>query len=141
MSRPRTKVELRHACDRRRVSPLPVRGSGRPLDLCSERTDIAHNTKEGHMESSKARTRRSKSVAADSDVKRVRLREAARDDAEHAGLLSGERTEHLSVRTTRALVAEAKRRTGISSNTELVEMALAALATPDPVSAFMTETY
>ena len=76
-----------------------------------------------------------------SDIERVRLFEAVRDDAEHAGLLSGERTEHLSVRTTRALVAEAKRRTGISSNTQLVEVALAALATPDPVSVFMAGTY
>jgi len=93
------------------------------------------------MRSGKARTRRSKGAAADGDLDRVRLLEAARDDAEHAGLLSGERTEHLSVRTTRALVAEAKRRTGISSNTELVEVALAALAIPDPVSTFMSETY
>jgi hypothetical protein len=73
---------------------------------------------------------RSRAVEAETNINRLRLLEAARDDAEHAGLLSGERSEHLSVRTTRALVTEAKRRTGISSNTELVEMALAALATP-----------
>ena len=85
-------------------------------------------------------SRRTRSTSA-TDAKRVRLLEAARDDAEQAGLLSGERTEHLSVRTTRALLAEAKRRTGISSNTELIEMALAAIAAPDPVSAFMVETY
>ena len=91
------------------------------------------------MRSGGARERRTKRLAA--DAQRLRLVEAARGDAEHAGLLSGERTEHLSVRTTRALVAEAKRRTGISSNTELVEMALAALAVPDPVSVFMSETY
>lgn len=93
------------------------------------------------MERRRERKRRSRSEASVSDVQRVRLLEAARGDAEHAGLLAGERTEHLSVRTTRALLTEAKRRTGIASNTELVEMALAALATPDPVSAFMTETY
>src|SRR5258708_24666725 len=84
---------------------------------------------------------RSRAVEAEANISRLRLLEAAREDAEHAGLLSGERSEHLSVRTTRALVDEAKRRTGISSNTELVEMALAALATSDPVSTFMMENY
>lgn len=87
------------------------------------------------------RRTRSTGIGSETEVRRVRLLEAARDDAEQAGLLSGERTEHLSVRTTHALVAEAKRRTGISSNTELVEMALAVIAAPDPVSAFMMETY
>ena len=80
-------------------------------------------------------------VAGAADRRRLRVLEAARQDAERAGLLSGERTEHLSVRTTPALVDEAKRRTGISSNTRLVELALAALAAPDPVATFMTETY
>lgn len=93
------------------------------------------------MKSGKARAARSKGEPTAADLERVRLLEAVRDDAEHAGLLSGERKEHLSVRTTAALLAEAKRRTGISSNTELVEAALAALATPDPVSAFMMENY
>jgi hypothetical protein len=71
----------------------------------------------------------------------MHLLQTARDDAERAGLLSGERNEHLSVRTTRALVKEAKRQTGISSDTELIEMALASLAAPDPVSTFVTETF
>lgn len=84
---------------------------------------------------------RSASAAVGADIRRMHLLQAARGDAEQAGLLSGERSEHLSVRTTRALVEEAKRRTGISSNTELVEMALASLAAPDPVSTFMTETF
>jgi hypothetical protein len=91
------------------------------------------------MRSAKVRAQRSKAAALGGE--RVRLLEAARGDAEHAGLLSGERTEHLSVRTTPALLAEAKRRTGISSTTELVELALAAVATPDPVSVFIAETY
>lgn len=88
-----------------------------------------------------ARHGRRRDIDSEADAKRLRLLEAARGDAEQAGLLSGERSEHLSVRTTRALVTEAKRRTGISSNTELVEMALAAIAAPDPVSALMMETY
>src|SRR5438477_12485266 len=95
---------------------------------------------EARVEGGRERRREATGKAA-GDVERVRLLDAARDDAEQAGLHSGERTEHLSIRTTRALVMEAKRRTGISSNTELVEMALAALATRDPVSAFMAESY
>lgn len=87
------------------------------------------------------RKSRPAAMAGEADVKRVRLLEAARGDAAQRGLLSGARRAHLSVRTTRALLAEAKRRTGIASNTELVELALAALAAPDPVSVFMAETY
>jgi hypothetical protein len=94
------------------------------------------------MVARKARRKsRPAAMAGEADVRRVRLLEAARSDAKLQGLLSGARRAHLSVRTTRALLAEAKRRTGIASNTELVELALAALAAPDPVSVFMTETY
>jgi Arc/MetJ family transcription regulator len=70
---------------------------------------------------------------------RARLIAAARDDAERAGLLASRRTAHVSIRTTPELLAEAKRRAGVESNTELVELALAALAAPDPVSRYMLE--
>jgi hypothetical protein len=72
---------------------------------------------------------------------RARLIAAARDDAERAGLLASRRTAHVSVRTTPELLAEAKRRAGVKSNTELVELALAALAAPDPVSKYMLENF
>ncbi len=62
--------------------------------------------------------------------------EAARE----AGLLQGERAEHLSFRAPAALVAAAKRETGIESTTELGIAALAALAQPDPVAAFLRRT-
>lgn len=94
------------------------------------------------MDGSRKRGRtRSATDSEGADIRRMHLLQMARDDAERAGLLSGERNEHLSVRTTRALVKEAKRRTGISSNRELIEMALASLAAPDPVSTFVTETF
>ena len=51
--------------------------------------------------------------------------------AEHEGLLRGERTEVVRGRMPEALVARAKRRTGISSNTDLIEVALANIAVGD----------
>ena len=62
------------------------------------------------------------------------------DEAKAAGLLGGEKTAHVSVRTTSALLAAAKERTGIESTTELIEVALAAIALPDPVAAFLKKT-
>ena len=61
------------------------------------------------------------------------------DDARKAGLLDGERSAHVTARTTPALLREAQRRTGITSKTVLVEVALATLALPDPVAKFMKE--
>ncbi|WP_375458565.1 hypothetical protein [uncultured Enterovirga sp.] len=60
------------------------------------------------------------------------------DEAKASGLLAGDKTAHVSIRTTGSLIAAAKERTGIESTTEL---ALATLALPDPVSRFMMETY
>ena len=51
--------------------------------------------------------------------------------AEREGLLRGERTEVVRGRMPEALVARAKKRTGISSNTELIEVALANIAVED----------
>jgi len=62
---------------------------------------------------------------------------AALEQARQAGLLDGDRAEHLSFRAPSALVEAAKRETGISSTTELGIAALAALAQPDPVAAFL----
>ena len=61
-------------------------------------------------------------------------------EAHAAGLLSGERAEHMSFRAPAALIAAAKRETGIMSTTELGIAALAALAQPDPVAAFLKRT-
>jgi hypothetical protein len=51
--------------------------------------------------------------------------------AEQEGLLCGERTEMVRGRMPEALVARAKKRTGITSNTDLIEVALANIAVED----------
>lgn len=50
--------------------------------------------------------------------------------AEHAGLLDGKSTQ-ISVRISLALVEQAKKRSGIQSDTQLIEFALASLALED----------
>jgi hypothetical protein len=62
------------------------------------------------------------------------------DEARRAGLLEGEKTEHVSFRAPPALVEAAKREAGVSSTSELGVLALAMLARPDPVSAFFRRT-
>lgn len=59
-----------------------------------------------------------------------RLREVM-SIAEQEGLLGGERTQVVRGRMPRALVARAKNRTGIASDTDLIEMALANIAVAD----------
>ncbi len=62
------------------------------------------------------------------------------DEAHQAGLLDGEKTEHVSFRAPPALVAAAKQETGVKSTSELGVLALAMLARPDPVAAFFRRT-
>jgi hypothetical protein len=51
--------------------------------------------------------------------------------AEQEGLLQGERTQVVRGRMPEALVARAKKRTGINSDTDLIEVALANIAIQD----------
>lgn len=51
--------------------------------------------------------------------------------AEKAGLLHGERTQVIRGRMPEPLVRKAKKRTGIDSDTELIEVALASIAVED----------
>jgi hypothetical protein len=51
--------------------------------------------------------------------------------ARQQGLLDGSKTRVIRARTSAALVDEAKRRTGIQSDTALIEAALASLAVDD----------
>jgi hypothetical protein len=51
--------------------------------------------------------------------------------AEEQGLLRGERTQIVRGRMPRALVSRAKKRTGIASDTDLIELALANIAVAD----------
>ncbi len=62
------------------------------------------------------------------------------EEAQRAGLLDGEKTEHVSFRAPPALVEAAKREAGVSSTSELGVLALAMLARPDPVAAFFSRT-
>jgi hypothetical protein len=62
------------------------------------------------------------------------------EEAERAGLLAGEKSEHVSFRAPPALVEAAKRETGVNSTSELGVLALAMLAQPDPVVEFMRRT-
>ena len=63
------------------------------------------------------------------------------EDAKAAGLLAGDKTAHISIRTTEALLRAAKAQTGIASTTQVVEYALAALAIPDPIAKFMEDHF
>lgn len=62
------------------------------------------------------------------------------EEARQAGLLDGERTEHVSFRAPKALVEAAKRESGATKPTELGLLALALLAQPDPTANFLKET-
>jgi hypothetical protein len=62
------------------------------------------------------------------------------EEARVAGLLDGEKSEHVSFRAPPALVEAAKRESGVSSTSELGMLALAMLAQPDPVAAFLKRT-
>lgn len=62
------------------------------------------------------------------------------EEARRAGLLDGEKTEHVSFRAPPALVEAAKREAGVTSISELGVLALAMLARPDPVAAFFRRT-
>lgn len=62
------------------------------------------------------------------------------EEARRAGLLGGEKTEHLSFRAPKALIEAARRASGATKPTELGLLALALLAQPDPAAAFMKKT-
>ena len=61
-------------------------------------------------------------------------------EAHVAGLLDGDKSEHVSFRAPPALVEAAKRETGVTSTSDLGMLALAMLAQPDPVAAFFKRT-
>jgi hypothetical protein len=62
------------------------------------------------------------------------------EEARRAGLMDGDRTEHLSFRAPKALIEAAKRESGLSKPTELGLLALDMLAQPDPTANFLKET-
>lgn len=58
-------------------------------------------------------------------------------EARAAGLLQGDRSEHVSFRAPPALIEAAKREAGVTCTTELGLLGLALLAHPDPVVSAM----
>jgi hypothetical protein len=62
------------------------------------------------------------------------------EEARRAGLLDGDRTEHVSFRAPKALIEAAKRESGATRPTELGLLALATLAQPDPTANFLKRT-
>ncbi len=62
------------------------------------------------------------------------------EEARRAGLLDGEKTEHISFRAPKALLDAAKRESGATKLTELGILALAMLAQPDPAASFLKKT-
>lgn len=65
---------------------------------------------------------------------------AVLEEARRAGLLGGEKTEHVSFRAPKALIEAAKRESGVTRPTDLGLLALATLAQPDPTAKFLRET-
>jgi hypothetical protein len=62
------------------------------------------------------------------------------EEARRAGLLEGEKTEHVSFRALSPLIEAARREAGLTTKTEVGILALAMLARPDPVAAFLRVT-
>jgi hypothetical protein len=65
---------------------------------------------------------------------------AALEEARAAGLLDGEKTEHVSFRAPKALIEAAMRESGATKMTELGILALATLAQQDPVANYLKQT-
>jgi hypothetical protein len=82
------------------------------------------------VESSSSRRRKRAVVGKAGRVRSSKLREVM-VIAEKEGLLHGERTQVVRGRMPEALVARAKKRTGIDSDTDLIEVALANIAVAD----------
>ena len=87
-----------------------------------------------------ARRRRKASSVAGADRPMAAGLAAALEEARRAGLLDGDKTEHVSFRAPPALVEAAKRESGVASPSELGILALATLAQPDPTAMFLKRT-
>jgi hypothetical protein len=62
---------------------------------------------------------------------------AVLEEARRAGLLDGDKSEHVSFRAPKALIEAAMRESGVTKPTELGLLALAMLAQPDPTANFL----
>jgi hypothetical protein len=62
------------------------------------------------------------------------------EEARLAGLLDGDRSQHISFRAPKALIDAAMRESGVTRPTELGLLALAMLAQPDPTANFLKDS-
>jgi hypothetical protein len=85
-------------------------------------------------------TRRPRKNARPAQPSRISPVSIVMEEARRAGLLDGDKTEHLSFRAPKALIEAAKRESGATKPTELGLLALAMVAQPDPTAKFMKET-
>ncbi len=76
-------------------------------------------------QSATSRTGKSTSISGPGKLREVMV------IAEEQGLLRGERNQVVRGRMPKALVAQAKKRTGVVSDTDLIELALANIAVAD----------
>jgi hypothetical protein len=81
-------------------------------------------------QSSSSRRRKYVGISGAGPVRSSKLRDVM-VIAEEEGLLRGERTQMVRGRMPEALVTRAKKRTGIESDTDLIEVALANIAVAD----------
>jgi hypothetical protein len=79
-------------------------------------------------------------IARSAETGKVMNASTVMEEARRAGLLEGDKTEHLSFRAPKALVEAAMRESGATKPTELGLLALAMLAQPDPTAKFLRET-
>jgi hypothetical protein len=79
-------------------------------------------------------------IARSAAAGRIKGASIVMEEARRAGLLDGDRTEHVSFRAPKALIEAAKRESGATRPTELGLLALAMLAQPDPTAHFLKET-
>jgi hypothetical protein len=113
------------------------------IALCDKSYYLAHKeSQEHHMPiAGAAKVRTDRPAPRTRKVAGTLGAAAVLEDARRAGLLDGEKTEHLSFRAPRALIEAAKRESGVDTPTDLGLLALATLAQPDPVAAFFKRTH
>jgi hypothetical protein len=100
------------------------------------------------MTAKAATSKASKRIAAGGANKRMRSTvtgkfagaSIAMEEARRAGLMDGDKTEHVSFRAPKALIDAAKRESGATRPTELGLLALAMLAQPDLTANFLKKT-
>ncbi len=86
------------------------------------------------------RTARRGKVDRDAATGRMTGASIVMEEARRAGLLDGDKTEHVSFRAPKALIDAARRESGATKPTELGLLALAMLAQPDPTAQFLKKT-